>query len=946
MKRQNKTIQQRQKFAIRKLNVGIVSVLFGTFCYLGLSDESKAAESNDKGTTQLQNTQQSISPQTQNNAAKANNQNNISQTTQGKQQHANIISNREIEQQQSHSDVINQSPGNATSQADLNKANNTQQSTRTQNEQQQPQSSVTPPQTKTANQQNSENHAHKSNNGNANIQNNTQDASRVKRSLDNQKSTPEPAHKANFNETIILPQTNARPVQVKEVREQVYRKSVHVLKVGKKAQTLGANRGINQARDSLGFIVPANTNLYVRQVKGNKAGNLRVNLVTNDSHFNKTATVNSNGRWTAIKTTIDSAAFIYMPRGLDNEPQIEYYVENNLGKALPTYRKGWNQKLFEYRWTEEDASYAYVDGTHSSFLIPKIDRHHILNMKNNTKDYQFKNLDELITYYDNMITQYSKWAGLNNDVNSVNFNNESKYFAFANKHGGGIAYYSVDHIATNSPSISNYLTKGWLALHEVGHGYDGIMTNDPRLPLDEVWNNIFANQYQQYIEKKKNGWLYNNNQHLFQANIHNRMIKNNMKFDIQRATLKERLDFMTRMVRLTGIDGLTAMLQDVREEASKHNIATDLPKWISENWLAKYNANILAYFNLYNIPVFKEVEDKIESLQQTYVYPLALLINNSEERERYVKKLGLTTEYELVRSSDLADTKVKTDVQVSLQLNGHKLAEEAVVKLVDGKKVVAEAIVRNGIANFERVRPGIYKVVAPHSQMKALPNHTFLIAREGNANNITIAYPNVDEKQTFYNQRLSLRGIGNREFLGINYNPGNASIMIQQYAGSPHGYFINEYAHIKIIKQNGEVLLDESIVGNHNLVAKTQQFSLNYGDKIIVKHREPKSRRVLLRSETKKSIEVPFSGNETITYTLTDKGFKINDEADFRTSSRYTMAVIADIQRLEKEIKDRPDGDYRVILSKIVRSINHIDAQYRELILQRVKPYFDKFNLS
>ena len=45
---------------------------------------------------------------------------------------------------------------------------------------------------------------------------------------------------------------------------------------------------------------------------------------------------------------------------------------------------------------------------------------------------------------------------------------------------------------------------------------------------------------------------------------------------------------------------------------------------------------------------------------------------------------------------------------------------------------------------------------------------------------------------------------------------------------------------IKIIKQNGEVLLDESIVGNRNLAAKVQQFKLSYGDKIIVKHREAK----------------------------------------------------------------------------------------------------------
>jgi hypothetical protein len=939
---QKNTYKQRQKYAIRKLSVGIASVLFGTFCYLGQQNEASAAEGTNNGINNLTNAQQNGSSVQQNNQTGAYGVNNHVPAVPNNQ---NTVGSNYNNAQQPNANDNAQASVNRTADAKANQVTGGQQVNNQPDNQQQSLPNQATPQPNPNTQQHAANQAG-NHNDNVTTPNNTQETERVKRSVENTPATPPATPKATFNETIILPQTNARPVQVKEVREQVYRKSVGVLKTGKKAQTLGANRGINQARESLGFVVPANTNLYVRQVKGNKAGNLRVNLVTNDSHYNKTATVNSNGTWTKINTIVDSAAFIYMPRGLDNEPQIEYYVENNLGKALPTYRKGWNQKLFERRWTEEDSSYAYVEGTHHALLIPKMDRHHIINMKNNKAAHQFKSLDELINYYDDMISHYNKWAGLNDDVNSVNFNNQSKYFIVANRHGGGLAYYTGDHVATNSPSIGYFLNKGWLALHEVGHGYDGIMTSDARIPLLEVWNNIFANEYQKNIEKSHHGWLYGTNQRQFQAGIHKRMLQNNLKFDIQKASLKERLEFMTRMVRLTGIEGLTAMLQDVREEQSKKKVGADLPRWFSENWLAKYNANTLAYFDLYNIPVTNGQKDRIEALQQTYIYPLALLINNEAERQRYVKKLGLATEYELVRSSDLADTNVKTNAEVNLQLNGHTLAEDAVVKLVDGQHVVAEAKIQNGIAQFQNIRPGVYKVVAPHSADKALPSHTFLIVREGNANNFTVSYPNSDEKQSFYNQRLAIKGIGNREFVGINYNPGIASVTIQKYAGVPHNYYNNEYAHIKIVKQNGEVLLDESIVGSRNLAAKVQKFQLSYGDKIIVKHREPNSRRTLLRIETNEKIEVPFPKNETVTYTLTDKGFKVNDEADYRVSGRYTTAVIADVQRFENDLNNNPDADYRVRLSNIVRSINQLDEQYRELILQRVKPYFDKFNLS
>jgi hypothetical protein len=942
MKRQqNFTLKQRQKYAIRKLSVGIVAVLFGTFCYLGHGVEASAAEQAHDAINNMSNKQQNASALVQNNQSGSESLTKVATVVQNEQD-----VNRHKVQQRTNAHVTNQPSGNTTKQTHVNKVNVEQQNQdQRDNEQQAPQIHTDQQRKDKTSQYNTDNQV-ETNNAHVKTQSNTQKTSRVTRSVENKLATPQVPPKTTFNETIILPQTNARSVQVKEVREQVYRKAVEVLRVGNKAQTLGANRGINQARDSLGFIIPANTNLYVRQVKGNKAGNLRVNLATYDSRLNKTATVNSNGAWTSIKTTIDSAAFIYMPKGIAKAPQIEYYVENNLGKALPTYRKGWNQKLFERRWLEEDASYAYVDGTHHALLIPKIDRHHILNMKHNTKDYQFKNLDELITYYDDIISHYNEWAGLSDDIKSVNFNNGSKCFATADKHGAGAAYYSNDHIATNSHSIANFLTKGWLALHEVGHGYDGILTNDADIHLNEVWNNIFANQYQRYVEKRSSGWLYGNDQRRYQAAIHKRMLQNNLVFDIKQTTLREKLDFMTRMVRLTGIKGLTAMLQDLRLEAASNKLSSHLPQWISEYWMAKHNANILPYFKLYNITVSKPTEDRLEALQQSYVYPLALLITNEKERQRYIKKLGLATEYELVRSSDLTDSQVKATAQINLQLNSQRLSQDAVLKLVDGKNTVAQARIQNGVVRFNNLRPGIYKIVAPYTEDKSLPNHAFIIVREGVANNITVSYPHVDAHQRFYSQYLSLKGNNNRAFLKIDYNPGNMKVKLQQYTGVPHNYFKDEYAHIKIIKQNGDVLLDESIVGNRKLAVKVQQFNLSYGDKIIVKHREANGRRTLLRGETNEVIEVPFANDETVTYTLTANGFKINNEPDYRANGRYIAAILSDIQKFIEAISKNPNGDYRVILSNILRSIYHADEQYRPMMLQRVKPYLDKFNLA
>lgn len=308
MKRQQKdTLKQRQKYALRKLSIGIASVLFGTFCYLGQHNEASAAEKTNNEINKLPHTNQNGAPVSQNKQTATNDVTNHLSTVQSNQ---GTEGSKPNQTQQPNTNV--QASVNKTNEANGNQITGGQQANKQPANQQQSLSNQ--PSTKpNANPQQSTIKQTGNNNASVTTPNHAQETKRVKRStVEKPVTTP----KATFNETIIFPQTNARPVQVKEVREQVYRKAVSVLETGKKSQTLGANRGISQARDSLGFIVPANTNLYIRQVKGNKVGNLRVNLVTNDGHYNKAATVNDKGAWTKIKTAIDSAAFIYMPRGL------------------------------------------------------------------------------------------------------------------------------------------------------------------------------------------------------------------------------------------------------------------------------------------------------------------------------------------------------------------------------------------------------------------------------------------------------------------------------------------------------------------------------------------------------------------------------------------------------------------------------------------------------
>lgn len=744
---------------------------------------------------------------------------------------------------------------------------------------------------------------------------------------------------------IPAPQAETKEKTVQGINEKVYEKAIPVMKHPKTAQTIGMSRGIGQGRESLGMIVPANTKLYIRQARTQNTEDLRVSLMTDDGHQNKNKVIPKNGAWVNLETTIDSAAFVNLPRGIDYMPLVDFYIENNLGRALPTYRKGENQVAFEAQWKSQNSSYAYVEGKYIAFLIPKVDQQRISDMKQ-SQGHMFKSLDDMIDYYDDVITKYNQWTGLNEDPQSIDYNVGMKYFTVADKHGFGVAYWSWDRMGSNSDSLHGYLQPGWLGLHEVGHGFDGWMVRDNRMELLEVWNNILANEYQTKVQGIKNGWLYGDKQQAFQKRIHEQMLKSPESFSYASMGLRDRLDFMMRIVRLTSIDGLTKMLQSMRVEASKAPMIKDVPRWINTYWLADSGYNGLAYFDLYHIDIPTKLKEALHAYPNSYIYPLALLIHNDAERQKYVKKLGLATEYELVRTSDIKDTAIKTNATVNVNMQNQILPEDSVIQLLDGTEKVAEATIVNGKAQFEKIHPGIYKIIAPLSKDLALPEDMYLVVSEKGSNHATVSYPAVQTRQAAMTERVVLQGLSNREFVTIEYQPQHHKVIYRQNQMQPHYHFKDEYARITIKNKKGAILFDNSLVGNVTPEAKEIAFEMQDGDTITVKHREPNSRRQVQRIENGKRLIFPNQQDETVTYTLTEKGLIVNNEGTEASEKRYVAQIQEDVTQLISEMKAYPDRNYRTALFRIVQGVQHMDVLEKEKQMQRLQPYLKEVVLN
>ncbi|WP_412519047.1 Ig-like domain-containing protein [Staphylococcus simulans] len=893
----------RNKYHIRKFSAGIASVLFGTLIYTSLDQQAQAAENTD--TTVVNPTTQ---PETNSDTAKAQTKETVPTATNETINNAPASQDATTQQPPvDHQTSETAKPEPVTAPEVSQPATTAAKDTATT----QSQPAVQPEAPKVA----------------------TRAAT----------TTDAPAQPIT-NTSAPAPAANAHPVaKIEGINEQVYAKEIPVYEKSEVARTAKMQRGIYHARESLGLIVPANKKLYIRQAQGSNEADLRVDLMTNDKPEIRNANVSKDGSWTQVSATMDSAAFLRIPTGLAKKPVVEYYVEGDAGVTLPTYRKGGDKAAFDADWAARNTSYGYVDGDKIAFLIPNVDRERIANLGQNPGRWGFMNLEDMIAYYEDVINHYDKWVGLNDDINSVHYNVGQKYFAIADAHGPGLAYYSTNNMGSNNPSMSGYLERGWLALHEVGHGYDGAMTYDPKMNLIEVENNILANEYQTKIMGVNDGWAYGNNQEGIQKEFHDKVTSGEMNF--YNGGFRGNLDFMTKMVRLTGIEGFTDLWKGIRQEEADMNAAgkpfeQDVPRWITTFWLAKNGINGTAYFDLYKVQMPQSLKDDLDTYNNTFTYPLASLITNPAEQQRIKEKLGLATIYELVNSSDLADTTVHENAQVSVNLNGQVLPDNVKVSLMEGTQEVASAEVVDGKAVFSNLRAGVYKIVAPLSTTNALPESEYLVVKEGADNQATLDYPKKDDVQNNVTQSISIRGISSWEMASVSYNPDTKQVTYKQNTGKPHVYFTDEYAHVTIQKADGTTVLDKSLIGNQSLASELQKFDLEYGDKVIVRHREPVGRRALVRNETKDNVTLSKENTEreTLTYTLTDKGFIVDGETQADANRRFDEAIRADVTRVAEAIKNHPERDYRRELFKALTGLEFADPAIKEELLQTLNP--------
>ncbi|NFG95051.1 enhancing factor [Clostridium sporogenes] len=611
--------------------------------------------------------------------------------------------------------------------------------------------------------------------------------------------------------------------------DEVKQKELYTLENPTWFKKTGFSKGLGHDKQDLGIILPANVQLTIRQVNPNFKGNLTVRLLNDNNQHETSKTFNQTS--ITISTPYSSVPFVDTVYDGSEKPKIEYRVTSSM-QTLPIYKRGQDQQSFFSKWDKASAPFALVTDDYFQLLVPQKDKVYMKNMKD------FSSIDKLILYYREVFEYYNKLAGISFNTNvQTDKNVPNKYFIKADKSGPGGGYYGGNHTAETSDSVASFwLTKGWGALHEIGHGYQDDFTRG------EVWNNIYAHSLQKKdsdVDILKNGWLYDyGRKNTVDYNVNKLWHQDKAAFNTW--GLREQLYGYVLMKDKAGDDSFTHFNQEYRKLANTSGFNTSDYKQF--DLISKYYGEIS---KLDFTPVIESFGGAMTSWQKEEnryknykpVAPLNEVVPASQVSQ-IQQSLKLETPLSLVTTEDLATTGLKGDVTLNFKIDDFNQIKNQTLYIMNGDKEVKKVVITNPTLSLGQLPVGIYTIYSTNSSDKlyTLDNH-YLKVKETN-NNVTLNYK-LHTKSTLVNQEIDFLGISDNLFATATVDLENQKLNVKVLNKTPHDYFPNEqYAKIEILDQNNNVTYTKVITGTNAALENSKQ-TLKEGYKIRLYHREP-----------------------------------------------------------------------------------------------------------
>ncbi|MEO7587620.1 MAG: putative mucin/carbohydrate-binding domain-containing protein [Arachnia sp.] len=655
----------------------------------------------------------------------------------------------------------------------------------------------------------------------------------------------------------------------------------------------GVQRGRGMERESLGLALSAGAVVEARVTNG--VTNVSLSLMTDD-HTTDVESSNGyqpgdtrlpvDGSWQRITAVAASGVFA-RTRAWTTAPRIEYRVASGSSFAMPEYRMGGSQQGFVSAWQASASPFAVVVDRSFTLLLPRVDLPKVADMGWS----HFADLDDAIGFYRQLMSSYDTWLGVSDsDPSPLHRNLPQAPFMRPDRTGWGLAYYSGgNYIGTNIGSVSYYLEgpESWLILHEIGHGYDGIMTNTAGpddIQLGEVWNNVYGYQYQTLVNGVTGpNWLNDTSKPVNQQRRDDARRRAGGVVKFNDLGYQDKLDFVARIADLTGTDGFSRFNRSLRELQASPSFKSwparkDL---IAQRWGGAEGHNLAPWFGAYGLPVATAAaEDLYDVRQLPIALPLSDLFDDAARTRSAAAQLGLDSPGALVSSTRTATLDATGAIRVTAATTAPADVEGRLVSLWRGATEVATAPFRDGVADFTGVPLGAHTLRFPLSRTTGVvPQRQWVASRQsGTPSAVTVNYPAVAVPPALNNSLLTLRGLGDAVFAAVEHDTTTSRITITDTLNAPHSYFPNnQYAKITV-SAGTQVLFERSFIGDQkrNASASTTVAAAQ-GTTITITHLEPN--RI---DETNPATGYPRpvlnATDPTTTWRVTDQGLvKLDD---------------------------------------------------------------------
>jgi hypothetical protein len=664
---------------------------------------------------------------------------------------------------------------------------------------------------------------------------------------------------------------------------------------------VGTSRGNWHDKQNLGIYMPAGSSFEIRQTNLSFGNDLTLECLNNDSSTEKTYTISKNGDWVTVTVDVDSVPFIRTLADKTEDPQVE--IRNMQGvEELTYYYYGDNEDEFFEKWNENNHSYAVIENDRATFLVPIKDRE--LIVRKNGGSYTFKSIDEMLEYYHDFVEQFDRFLGLSYDTdNALNKNVKTKFFVKANKHGAGAAYYGGTHTAQNGDSISGYLSRGWLNLHEFGHGYEGSLANSD-MSLVDVLNNVLSHYYQiTFLTENDGGWLGK------KINV-----EESIKTARDNASTFNELSYQQRLYFFVDL------LDKIGPEESMAYVHSQYRKYVSEGkyytasdmfakaFSEKSGYNVIPYMNSFKIYPSIDMQAEIYEQELPMLYYLKDLVATDEKAEQIRQDLNLDGKYDLVSNEDIAQYQMTGDLVLQLSIDDFEQIKGEKIYIKDGSNIVKEIVVDDPTIKIENLPVGIYTLQMPSTKTVAYEyDYQYVVIKENNVTNKEVEYTKIELDNLVSDTKISFRGLGDSEFATITMNLEEKQLNIVSNNMQPHVYFTDEYANIQIYDTQGNLVYEKSYIGNQNNPGN-DVIDIEYGYTIKLKHREYAS-RLIFKSDLLGEKEELKNTSETDTYIITKYGLQKQGTTDEEQYEIYKRKVDKYIEKLQENIPQENQED-------------------------------------